>query len=482
MSRVNRIALSAFLVAALVAVFLATTALADAIPDAATVALLALGALLFAALVAQPSPAALLHMPRSAMLAGLGAGLLMGFAAPLLLITNRLTDAPPGSEVLFFTTAGWALIAVVVALLVPDDRPSAAQIALACVGVLGVATLVANWERPSSFSPFVRYPVQESWLLVAGVAWAVGSILLRRVRGASDHRAAVFMAAAAAAVVAVAYALIAEGPSAFVAATDQPTASLVALVAFGVLFATWTQLLRATGIVETSSLLFLPAVGVTALGVAEQAVAAHGPDPIVWAGALGGAALCALAALLIPPMRGAQPVEDALSGTRTSALAIAVSGVAAVLGTIALALPAFTAAVSGTLASGEAYSVTWALAGYESAGGWAVALAGILLLVAAMNYQTARRAVTWMVAVAAFITGLSYLAVASTPLHTWNRWVPTDLQSEYGTEYVSLSFATVHHPVRLAALIVAVLAVGVITMTLLRAKRAGGSGLSEVGS
>jgi len=149
---------------------------------------------------------------------------------------------------------------------------------------------------------------------------------------------------------------------------------------------------------------------------------------------------------------------------------------------LALALPASSAAVSGTLASGESYSVTWALAGYESAGGWAVALAGILLLVASLSYRYARPAVSWRVALAALITGLSYLAVASTPLHTWNRWVPTDLQSEYGTEYVSLSFATVHHPVRLAALVVAVLAAGVITMTLLRAKRAGGSGPSEVGS
>jgi len=432
--------------------------------------------------VAQPSPAALLHMPRSAMLAGLGAGLLMGFVAPLLLISNRLTDAPPGSEVLFITTAGWALIAVVVALLVPGERPSAAQVALVCVGVLGVAALVANWERPSSFSPFVRYPVQESWLLVAGAAWAAGSLALRRVRGASDHRAAVFMAAAGAAVAAVAYALIAEGSSAFAAVLDQPVASLVALVSFGVLFVTWTQLVRATGIIETSSLLFLPAVGVTALGVAEQALAAHGPDPIVWAGALGGVVLCVLAAVLVPLVRSAPAAADAAGSTRASFLTLGMSGLAAMLGLIALALPAFSAAVSGTLASGESYSVTWALAGYESAGGWAVALAGILLLVASLSYRYARPAVSWRVALAALITGLSYLAVASTPLHTWNRWVPTDLQSEYGTEYVSLSFATVHHPVRLAALVVAVLAAGVITMTLLRAKRAGGSGPSEVGS
>jgi len=54
-------------------------------------------------------------------------------------------------------------------------------------------------------------------------------------------------------------------------------------------------------------------------------------------------------------------------------------------------------------------------------------------------------------AVAGAVVLGAYFFVASTPLHTWTRWVPVEIQAEYGTEYTLLQFTTVHHPVRLAA-------------------------------
>ena len=48
----------------------------------------------------------------------------------------------------------------------------------AAIGLFGAAAVLANWERPSSFSPFVRYPTEDVAMLVAGAAWAAFSVLV----------------------------------------------------------------------------------------------------------------------------------------------------------------------------------------------------------------------------------------------------------------------------------------------------------------
>jgi hypothetical protein len=130
------------------------------------------------------------------------------------------------------------------------------------------------------------------------------------------------------------------------------------------------------------------------------------------------------------------------------------SAFAVVAGAISLVMPAFTATVTGTLSDGQAYSATWEMLGYESAGGWIPLLAGALLLTASFGVLGGPSAAkTLLVASASLIAIVTYWFVADTPLHTWNRWVPVEIQSEYGTEYALIEFATIHDPVRIAALL-----------------------------
>jgi hypothetical protein len=125
---------------------------------------------------------------------------------------------------------------------------------------------------------------------------------------------------------------------------------------------------------------------------------------------------------------------------------------------VALALPSFQASVEGTRSTGEAYAVTWALLGYESAAGWLPAVAGALLLSAVATLRRRRRAQNVLVALSSLVALAAYPLLASTPLRTWNRWVPVEIQSEYGTEYAMIAFEAVHDAVRVAAVALGVLA------------------------
>ena len=45
-----------------------------------------------------------------------------------------------------------------------------------------------------------------------------------------------------------------------------------------------------------------------------------------------------------------------------------------------------------------------------------------------------------LVAVTLVVAGLAaYPLVVATPLRTWNRWIPAEIQQAYGTEYARLS-------------------------------------------
>ncbi len=93
------------------------------------------------------------------------------FGAPYVVLLHRYSDAPAGSEILFLTTAAWAVMLVLLTLRGASSDLMLVSGALLVLG--GVASTVGNWERPSSFSPFIRYSAEEFWMLAGGVAWAL---------------------------------------------------------------------------------------------------------------------------------------------------------------------------------------------------------------------------------------------------------------------------------------------------------------------
>ena len=473
MKRANDILLGALLVIGLAGWFLLSTVLADEVPDAWLVATAALGACALSAASGWPRREDFAAVSAPDVVLTAVAGVLALVVAPALVLANRFTDAPPGSEVLFFTTAVWGALALLVALASAADRPRLAQASYALAGVVGAATLVANWERPSSFSPFVRYPSSHAAFIVAGLAWMVATlVIVRQSRRAPE--ATLLMASGAGALAGLVWAL-ATAPS-IAGLTDSVVLLLAAAACAAVTFVAWVRL-AGSDFSAPAGLWFLAPVVVAGFGVFEQVVNPRGPDPVVWAGASVGIALCVVGAFGVAASSRRGAARDAARAgmsaggsirasqapTRRFALAsAALAGTSLAAALISLALPALGATVRGTN-DGAAYVARWNLLGYETAVGWLAVVAAALLLTAAVDVvRDGWRRGPMMQGVIGAALVACYPLVVSTPLRTWNRWVPVAIQSEYGTEYASLQFSVVHQPVRVAALVLTVAAAAVL--------------------
>ncbi len=381
------------------------------------------------------------------------------FASVYLVSANRYSDAPSGSEVVFMTSAAWGMLLVAGGFLDRKDRPAASQLWGALLALVGAAAVLASWERPSSFSPFVKFPVEEAFMLLAGVAWAMWSRLdhSRREESTSPHAGwiapGVFLLCAAAAV--------ALAPDARAAFESVPIGPLVAAGGvFGVLVVSWRRTTEDWGVTRAASLFFVIPAVLSALTFVESVVGVRGPRPLVAAPVLWGALVAVCGALVVGsatrenlerPSGSGQGIRDAWS---TIALAGGLAGLA--LAMLSLVSPALEAAAAGELADGSAFAVTWSLYGWETAGAWlafAVALAPLVIS------RAVRRGATMALAAVAVASALAYPALASIPLTTLNRWIPAEVQQDYGTEYASISFGAARSllsPVAIALSIVAI--------------------------
>ncbi len=111
------------------------------------------------------------------------------------------------------------------------------------------------------------------------------------------------------------------------------------------------------------------------------------------------------------------------------------------------------------------FRATWIMVGAESATGWLALAAAGLALAAVM---VARRG-DGDTFVAACGGGGVVCAAGSNPaagatLHTWNRWVPAEVQQTYGTEYSRLVIEPRLDPVRVAAMLLALAAVAALAL------------------
>ncbi|TLM80277.1 MAG: hypothetical protein FDZ70_01350, partial [Actinobacteria bacterium] len=248
-------------------------------------------------------------------------------AAPLLVMANRYTDAPSASEALFLTTAGWAFVAAAGGALLERRAGRPVSLMAAVSALVGCAALVASWEFPSSFSPFVRFPREEAAFLVAGACWALYSVLMAR-EPAAAKRPAAWVAALTGLVVSVA-ALAFSGE---LARSEVPRLAAYA-AASAVFVAGWLVLLRDVGLMRSAAALFAPPVLVTALSWAAAGTIAGG-QPMLLGRTAAAAALAAVSAGVLawpgPAAEVVQPVRRAVAlGAAVLAGALAVAGLAA---------------------------------------------------------------------------------------------------------------------------------------------------------
>ena len=434
-----------------------TGVLAGRIPAAALVLALSLGALAVALAAAGRPLAAVRSLDGTAVGYAIAGGILGVLAAPALVAANRMTDAPSGSVTVWWISAGWAAVAAAgaAALLWRRSRADSVGALAGGLAVLaGAAGVLADWERPSSFSPLVKFPVQEVWILVGGVALLCGGLSLVRASRRGGMAGALVVGTAAASVAAgVWFAASGLGPG-LRAWAEQPFALAVAALAWGFVALAWPTVLRDAGPTMAAAGLALAPVLLSLLTLVEQLAGAAGPQPLVFEGVAAGSLL-----LLAGATRLARTGASAPHARVRTRLATGVLAAPAFLAAAGLLLPALRVDVTAERAAGT-FAASWMLPGAESVAGWSALALALLLIAAAGDLHPAWPAAATLAACA------TWPALLAVPTHVLNRWLAPDVQQYYGTEYATLEFAVVrNYPLLLA---VAATAAGLIYLVLVR--------------
>jgi hypothetical protein len=364
-----------------------------------------------------------------------GAG---GFAfAPWLVMVNRYTDAPPGSEVLFLTTASWgALLAIALAA---TSRERISRVGGALLALAGAATLVANWERPSSFSPFVRYVPEELQMLAAGVVWVVlVLVLLRAARrgslGIASLSAALGGLAGAGVLAAVGLAAGTLSRADFSGGGFWGYGIAVSFATAGLL-----MLLRSASAEAVAGTYLLVPASISLILIAEWVVGPLGPQPMILPAVLAAAA-STIAGVAVLWRVNPQRVSGTGALRRVLGVGAAVVAVlAACSAIVALVVPTMTATVNGLRTDGSQFRAAFELWGYEVAGPW-LAL-GMAVIALGMALERTRLRGVFARAAALVVAAGAWWIAADTPLRTLTTFIPSDVQVDYGSEFARIDFA-----------------------------------------
>jgi hypothetical protein len=440
-------------------------------PAGALVAALAAGALGVAVVAAGRPVAALRALSVPAAWQACVGGLLAVAGAPALIAELRMTDAPAGSIVVFWVAGGWAAIAACGAALfaLREGRRLSAgwAVAGASLALAGVAGVVTNWERPSSFSPLVRFAPQELGMLFGGLLLLGGGWLIVRAAGTARLDGALLLAAASALAVSLVWWGVAGFADGWASLAERPVEVALAALAWGLVCRSWPATLRAWGPATGAAALAVTPVLLSALIRLEQAVGVAGPMPLIVPGVVAGSALVLAGVCALAHARGARA-----AGAPRALLAAA--AVPTALALIGLALPAILVQVDVSV-EGGAFAGSWTMAGFESVAGWAAVALVVLVLVAASDKRP------WLPIVAALAASAAWPWLLAVPTHVWNATLAPEIQVYYGTEYGSIAFAATPNVPMLAAVILGALVMLVIMAMRLVSARGGASHLEDGG-
>jgi drug/metabolite transporter (DMT)-like permease len=471
--------------------FVLSTVVMDQVPDSVLVAVVTLiAAVMGLVLLGVKDAVAAARSSREDLVRAAAGGVAALWAAPFLVLIQRASDAPSGAVVLFHTTALWGVILAGVWWIesarvqkwlsrgtAEESAPLASAVratwlapVAAVASAVGSAGVLANWERPSSFSPFIKYPAQEVLMLVAGLVFVAGSLLIVRSLRSLAPRTAALAALVAAAATAAIVALPAAAGS--LGSLQRLSAEFVLLGvgAFALAWG-WVGAISAFGVARSSAVFLVAPALLTLLSVLERATGVYGPNPILWQGAITGAALCVTGAGTVLAARTTTPPRPEL-GTEGAAekpapaffatvpafmmlkTARVLGAVAAVAALAGMFLPALRATSVGSMP--VPFQATWAMRGFECASPW-VAFAGAAVAVAASLLAPTKLSrpalVLALLTVAA--AAFAYPMLLDTPLHTWNNWIPSDVQQTYGTEYALFTVEVITNLASMVAIVAA---------------------------
>ncbi len=444
----------------------------EELPDAVLVTVMNAGALVVALEMSGVGAApSLLKVARRATVAALGAGAVSFGAAPLLVLSQRASDAPSGTEVLLFTTSSWGLAVCVLALILARPPRSAAHVAASLLCGVGGLSVLANWERPSSLSPFVRFPVQHLTMLAAGAIFAVGAAVL--VRCARTLGAPATASSASAGALLLSLAALVATPSVDTASVSRTADALLVLAVAGALFTIgWVHTASRSGLEWASVSFSLVPVALTGLSFVERGLTVYGPNPILWRPAVTGVALASAGAAMLwkrrragdeTPGPFAHPLKTGLVRTFVPVAALSLALACAGLFTGGL-----RAEVTG--AFGQEYRAVWTMLGAETAAGWLCLAAAVCAVASASDIVRGLGKTAWACALLAAGAPFAYPLLADTPVRTATRWLPADVQQTLGTEYARMSFEAIDDPVRVASLCLSLLVGVAVIFSLVRTR------------
>lgn len=425
------------------AVFLAMMlVLAGRLDDSGLTLALVAGTVVASLIVAGRPIKAFRTMSNDSRASAFAGGALAFFASPAIIAAARMSDAPAGSVVVFWIAGGWSAIAAATAALLAWRSGRSSGVLLSVAGgaaaLVGTAAVVANWERPSSFSPLVRFPMQEMAILGAGALFVVGGLLLLSAKRSSGLSGTLVAGSASAGIAAVVWFLLADPARALASIGELPVQVAIAAIAWGALCALLLPALDGPGLPSAAASMAVAPVLISALTWVEQAAGVAGPQPFIVSGVLAGSVVALLSALvLLVSGRVVPPVRRPLWLTVLAAVPL----VAAI---VALFLPALTAAVDVDSAPAF-FKGSWTMPGLESVAAWvAVALAAVLL-------AAVFAARTGVLPFVGAIACMAWFMLRDVPTHVLNNWLSPAVQSYYGTEYGSISFTAVLNPPMLFA-------------------------------
>jgi len=371
------------------------------------------------------------------------ASMTVAAGVPWLVFMNRSSDAPPGAVVAFWTTAFVGAVLVAAASL--NRSGARTRVPAALILLSAGAGVLANWERPSSFSLLVRYTGPQIAMLTAGLVWVVLILLLAgRVRDIGWPAMVIPVSVGSLMGGAVVFAL---NPAASSSATSPIV--LLAAGAFAVLHLIVLSLGPGRGAIVSGTAIAAAPAAITLLAILEAAVGMLGPRPLLIAPVAAASALGAASIWLLLDERESPRVAP----SHPALILLAMGGL--VLATVGMAAPALGVAVKGGLSDGQAFAVEFSMAGYETVAGW-IAVSAVLLTVAAVIDRTGYGRLL-LVAATSVVALIAWVFLRPMPLHTWVSWIPPEVQQDYGTEFASIVFSPLGSIWQPVGLIIAVL-------------------------
>ncbi len=416
-----------------------------------------------------PGRGVLASLGRARAIALLGAGALGGTLAPALVALSRYSDSPPGTVVAFWTTSVWGALLVLGAAL---RQRRFGPLSAALLAVVGTAGILGNWERPSSLSLFVAHTSQEVAFVVAGLAWALS--VLVAVYVARDHRPALVytLSGVGTLVSALAWALPAAGwdSASLIDASVLPAAASRALLLALSLYVAIHAGPRRAG---AAWMLAVPLI--TSLLFVEEATGVFGPRPIL-VDAAGWASVLIVIAVVLLVVPGGSGRHSARSADRPARaplphLSLVLASLAAASALVAFASPGVEVAVRATLDGGGDFAADFRMLGVQTVGGWLAFSVACVAIAAAVGSPTRTQALAGLLGALTALGG--HASLAFTPLHVWMRWIPPQVQQDYGSEYATIVFTPVPAPAQLAALALAACALAWISARRMLAHTAG---------